>query len=108
MAVINDIGDPTNIHPGNKKDVGQRLARWALNQDYGMKDVIVSGPLYKSYAVKSNVIEITFDHATGLKSRDGEPLGSFEIAGADDQWEPAEAKIEISTSPLSLNTKASP
>lgn len=93
MAVINDIGHPTNIHPGNKKDVGQRLARWALNQDYGMKDVIVSGPLYKSYEVRSGVIEVTFDHATGLKSRDGKPLGSFEIAGADDQWEPAEAKI---------------
>lgn len=93
MATINDIGHPTNIHPGNKHDVGQRLARWALNQDYGMKDVIVSGPLYKSHAVKAGTIEITFDYATGLKSRDGKPLGSFEIAGADKQWKPAEAKI---------------
>jgi len=93
MAVINDIGDPTNIHPGNKKDVGQRLARWALNQDYGMKDVIVSGPLYKSYGVKGNAIEISFDYSAGMKSRDGKPLGSFEIAGADGQWKPAEATI---------------
>lgn len=93
MATINDIGHPTNIHPGNKKDVGQRLARWAFNQDYGMKDVVVSGPLYKSFAVKGSAIEITFDHATGLKSRDAKPLGSFEIAGADNQWKPAEAKI---------------
>ena len=93
MATINDIGHPTNIHPKNKKDVGQRLARWALHQDYGMKDVVISGPLYKSHAANGGSIEITFDHAKGLKSRDGKPLGSFEIAGADNQWKPAEAKI---------------
>jgi sialate O-acetylesterase len=93
MATINEIGHPTNIHPGNKKDVGQRLARWAFKQDYGMKDVIVSGPLYKSHAVKGNAIEVSLDYAVGLKSRDGKPLGSFELAGADNQWKPAEAKI---------------
>lgn len=93
MATINDIGHPTDIHPKNKKDVGKRLARWALNQDYGKKDVVVSGPLYKSYGVKSNAVIIQFDHADGLKSRDGKPLGSFEIAGADNQWKPAEAMI---------------
>jgi len=111
MATINDIGHPTNIHPGNKKDVGQRLARWALNQDYGMKDVVVSGPLYKSHAVKGSAIEITFDYATGLKSRDGKPLGSFEVAGADNQWKPAEAKIAgdaivVSSKQVSAPTQA--
>ncbi len=93
MATINEIGHATNIHPANKKDVGQRLARWAFKQDYGMKDVIVSGPLYKSHAVKGNAIEVSLDYAVGLKSRDGKPLGSFELAGADNQWKPAEAKI---------------
>jgi sialate O-acetylesterase len=58
-----------------------------------MKDVIVSGPLYKSHAVKGNAIEVSLDYAVGLKSRDGKPLGSFELAGADNQWKPAEAKI---------------
>lgn len=93
MATINDIGHPTNIHPPNKKDVGQRLARWALHQDYGKKDVVVSGPLYKSHNVKGNSMEITFDHSDGLKSRDGKPIGSFEIAGSNGQWRPATAKI---------------
>ncbi len=111
MAVINDIGNPTNIHPGNKHDVGQRLARWALNKDYGMKDVIVSGPLYKTHTVKGSAIEITFDHANGMKSRDGKPLGSFEIAGADNQWKPAEAtiagdKISLANKEVSKPTQA--
>jgi sialate O-acetylesterase len=111
MAVINEIGDANDIHPKNKKDVGQRLARWALNQDYGMKDVIVSGPLYTSSAIKGSSIEITFDHAVGMKSRDGKPLGSFEIAGADNQWKPAEAtivgdKIVVSSKDVSAPTQA--
>ncbi|MFK7851494.1 MAG: sialate O-acetylesterase [Akkermansiaceae bacterium] len=93
MAVTNDIGHPTDIHPKNKKDVGQRLALWALNQDYGMKDVVVSGPLYKAHGVKSDAVIIKFDHAEGLKSRDGKPIGGFEIAGADNEWKPAEATI---------------
>lgn len=93
MATINDIGHPTDIHPKNKKDVGQRLARWALNQDYGMKDVILSGPLYKSHKINGSAIEITFDHAKGMKSRDGKSPGSFEIAGADGHWQPATAQI---------------
>ncbi|MBT8037182.1 MAG: sialate O-acetylesterase [Verrucomicrobiae bacterium] len=97
MATINDIGAPMNIHPKNKKDVGQRLARWALNQDYGMKDVVVSGPLYKSHGTKGNAVIVEFDHANGLKSRDGKALGSFEIAGADNQWKPAQAMIAGNT-----------
>ena len=47
MAVINDIGEAGNIHPRNKKDVGDRLARWALHDDYGRNTVVVSGPLFK-------------------------------------------------------------
>ncbi|MEA3366342.1 MAG: sialate O-acetylesterase, partial [Candidatus Hydrogenedentes bacterium] len=47
MAVIIDIGDPDNIHPKNKQDVGKRLAAWTLAKDYN-KDVVASGPLYRS------------------------------------------------------------
>ncbi len=108
MATINDIGAARDIHPKNKRDVGARLARWALNQDYGMKDVVVSGPLYKSSEVKGNTIEITFDHAKGLKSRDGEPLGAFEVAGADGQWKAAEAKIADAKIILSSKDVAAP
>jgi len=93
MATINDIGHPTDIHPKNKKDVGARLARWALVKDYGMKDIVISGPLYKSHVAKDGKIEITFDHADGLKTRDGKALGSFEVKGNDDKWVPANATI---------------
>ena len=48
MAVTMDIGDPYDIHPTNKKDVGYRLALWALAKDYGFNNTFYSGPLYKS------------------------------------------------------------
>ena len=93
MAVINDIGATDNIHPGNKVDVGERLARWALAQDYGMKEVVVSGPLYSGFATKGEKVVLSFDYAKGLKSRDQAPLKRFEIAGKDDVWKQAEAKV---------------
>ena len=94
MAIINDIGEANDIHPKNKKDPGERLARWALAKDYG-KELIYSGPLFKSSAVKDGAIRVTFDQAgDGLKSRDGGPLKRFEIAGADKVWKWADAKID--------------
>ncbi len=94
MAVINDIGAAKDIHPKNKKDVGERLSRWALVRDYGQKDIIVSGPLYKGHVVKGASIEITFVHGEGMKSRDGKPLGGFEVSDASGQWHAADAVIK--------------
>ncbi len=94
MAVINDIGTPDNIHPPNKLDVGNRLARWALAKEYGKTGIVISGPLYKSAKIQGNSVRIEFAHAQGLKSRDGGPLKRFEIAGADEKWFWAEANIE--------------
>ena len=51
MAVTLDIGNPEDIHPTNKRDVGKRLALWALAKDYG-KDIVCSGPLYREIAVE--------------------------------------------------------
>ncbi len=94
MAIINDIGEANDIHPKNKLDAGERLALWALVKDYG-KDLIHCGPLFKAAEVREHAIRITFDHAgTGLKSRDGGPLQRFEIAGGDQVWKWAEAKID--------------
>lgn len=62
MAVIIDIGDARNIHPGNKLDVGNRLALWALAKDYGKKDLVFSGPLYKGMKIEGEKIRVTFDH----------------------------------------------
>lgn len=99
MAVINEVGEVADIHPKNKKDPGERLARWALAKDYG-RDIVYSGPLYKSSETQASdtklgSIVITFDHAgSGLKSRDGGSLKRFEIAGKDRVWHWADATID--------------
>ena len=100
MAITNDVGEANDIHPKNKKDPGERLARWALAKDYG-KELIYSGPLFKSSEVKGDAIRVTFDQAgAGLKSRDGGALKRFEIAGADKVWKWADAKIDGSDAVL--------
>ena len=94
MAIINDIGMANDIHPTNKLDVGERLARWALARDYGKTDIVISGPIYKGSKVDGDKVRIEFNHAAGLKSRDGAPLKRFEIAGEDQKWVWADAKID--------------
>jgi len=109
MAVIIDIGEANDIHPRNKQDVGSRLAQWALHQTYGRKDLVPSGPLYKSHKVEDGAIRITFDNVgkglmvgekTGLEPTkevaDGQ-LKRFAIAGADQKWHWAEATIDADT-----------
>lgn len=93
MAVITDIGNSKDIHPRNKLDVGNRLAAIALNQSYNKKNPY-SGPMYKKMKEKDGKIRIYFDHVEGgLQSKDGEPLAGFEIAGEDQVFKKAEAKI---------------
>ncbi|MGL4552595.1 MAG: sialate O-acetylesterase, partial [Gemmataceae bacterium] len=95
MAGTTDLVDDINdIHPKNKLDVADRLARWALNRTYGKKDVVVSGPLFKGVAFDGNRAVVTFAHAGGLKTRDDKPVSDFEVAGEDGKFVPAEAKIE--------------
>ena len=62
MAITLDIGEKNDIHPANKQDVGLRLARLALANDYGKLDVIASGPLYKSKKIYDNYIDVYFDY----------------------------------------------
>lgn len=95
MAVIIDVGEAGNIHPGNKFDVGERLAQWALAADYGKKDLVCSGPLYKGMKIEGNKIRIAFDHVgkglmvgkkTGVDPVQPVPDGKlkrFAIAAAD-------------------------
>ncbi|NDV59098.1 sialate O-acetylesterase [Bacteroides sp. 519] len=84
QAVIADIGDADDIHPRNKQDVGHRLALIALNKDYG-KDVVYSGPTFKSMTVSGNKAIITFDNiANGLEVRCKYGcVSSFAVAGED-------------------------
>ncbi len=94
IAIINDIGTEENIHPPNKKDVGHRLALLALKRHYKKDIDPFSSPLYQSHETKGDHILVTLKHVgTGLKSRDGEELKRFEIAGADKKWYWAKAEI---------------
>jgi sialate O-acetylesterase len=95
MAIINDTGEAKDIHPKNKKDPGERLALWALAKDYGKDLKVWSGPLYRAAQTRDGAIRVAFDQAgSGLKSRDGGPLKRFEIAGQDQAWHWADAKVD--------------
>ncbi|MDR3262463.1 MAG: sialate O-acetylesterase [Tannerella sp.] len=96
MAVSIDYGDSLDIHPKQKEPIGKRLAASARHLLYGESDLVYSGPIYKSSAVRGNRVEISFDHTgSGLKA-DG-PLKGFTVCGADKQFVPAQAVIEGNT-----------
>lgn len=94
MTVAIDLGEWNDIHPDNKKDVGERLALAAQKMVYG-ENIVYSGPVYQSSKTEGNKIIISFTHVGGgLISNDGEELGEFAIAGADKKFVWAKAKIE--------------
>ena len=93
MAVAVDIGEANDIHPKNKRDVGHRLAQWALSQTYG-RSIVPSGPIYSQMMIEGNRIRIQFDHAnSGLVAKNG-ALKTFVIAGEDRRFFEAKAVIE--------------
>ncbi len=92
MAVVLDVDNQKTIHPGNKKDVGERLARWALANDYGMKTV-TSGPLYNSMSIDGSKIIISFTHVDGGLVLKPAATNGFEIAGSDHVFYSATVKI---------------
>ncbi len=93
MAITTDLGDPKSIHPPKKKEVGDRLALWALNKDYNFKDLVHSGPIYKSVDFNNGKALVSFDYAdSGLYCPD-DKIEHFEIAGRDKKYYPAESKI---------------
>lgn len=110
MAVTTDLVDNiADIHPRNKLDVGNRLARWALAKTYGKKDVVYSGPLYKSMKIDGNSIRLEFAHtAGGLKSRNDAALSEFQIAGVDGEFVKATAKIDGKSVVVSATEIAEP
>ncbi len=93
MAVTTDNGDSMDIHPRNKKLVGDRLSLWALHNEYGKRDIVYSGPIYKTMKTEGNKIRIRFDFVDGgLMAKDGE-LKEFTIAGDDQNFVQAKAII---------------
>ncbi len=106
MCVTIDAGDANDIHPHDKRVVGERLARWALRDCYGQKQLVVSGPLFRSVVAKGALLVIDFDHVgaglmAGQRSGRGDAkeqtdgkLARFAIAGADKVWHWADARID--------------
>jgi sialate O-acetylesterase len=93
MDVTVDIGEPGNIHPKNKQDVGHRLAMWALGDVYGKKVAATCGPLPARHEIRDSEIVVSFTHADGGLQAKGGELTGFVIAGEDKQWKAAVAKI---------------
>lgn len=94
MAVTMDVGDPKDIHPKNKQEVGRRLELWALADAYGRK-LEFSGPVYHSSTIEGGAMRLRFDHAaSGLTTRDGKAPDCLTIAGADMIFHPAQGALE--------------
>ncbi len=96
MAVTIDIGEPQDIHPTNKQDVGLRLALAARAVAYG-ENLEYSGPVLRTAASESGKMRVWLDHADGLAMRSSGQGGGFEVAGKDGVYQPAECRIEGST-----------
>ena len=97
QAITLDIGEADDIHPGNKQDVGVRLALWARNLIYG-DQIVHSGPIYRNHTIENGTVVISFDHVgSGLTVSGKDPLGGFAIAGSDGTFLWAEAQIQGDT-----------
>jgi sialate O-acetylesterase len=94
-AVVIDNNDPKELHPKNKPAVGDRIARVALRQVYGLTNVAASGPVFDSMKIDGSNAVIGFKQdGNGLVSTSGDKLTGFQIAGADKKYVAADAKIE--------------
>ncbi len=106
MASAVDIGAADDIHPKNKADVGERLALWALANEYGKRGLVTSGPLFRELKIEGGKARVTFDSLggglitarkdgrTAAVEEKGSKLRRFAIAGADKKWVWADAVIE--------------
>ena len=120
MASIIDLGNPNNIHPAHKSDVGKRLALAALHTAYG-RDLVWSGPVYDSMKVEGNAIRLGFKQtgggliigtapwtAPGVTPLPDTSLAGFAIAGSDKKWVAADAKIDGETVVVSSDKVSEP
>ena len=95
MVVSHDHGDSLDVHPRNKRPIGERLAWKALKQDYGRKSIVADGPLYPQAVQGPNGILVRFfKENEGLHPSSGDKIIGFEVAGKDGIFHPAEARIE--------------
>ncbi len=96
-AVAIDVGDPNDIHPKDKKTVGERLARLALNRTYGRKDIVEAGPIPMSVAKSENGLIVSFKNAGGLKTSDGAAVTGFQVVDETGKATWAQATIDGDT-----------
>ena len=98
MAVTIDIGDPKDIHPTNKEEVGRRLALHARKNLFG-ENIETSGPMFISAQRDGKAMRVSFSHAAGLTLRPAKTDGrvSFEIAGENRTFVPARARLDGET-----------
>ena len=107
MAVTVDCGDSADIHPANKRPVGERLALAARALNYKQK-VAYSGPIYSSMEVKGNTIVLSFDHVNkGLEVK-GSALTDFVISADGKKFVPAKAEIKGKTVIVSAENVTTP
>ena len=96
MVVTLDLGYPVNIHPANKRPVGERLAALALKETYGQTNKIAYGPRYQSMVIDGGKVVIKYDPVstgTGISTKDGKTPNHFFIAGSDKKFYLAAATI---------------
>jgi sialate O-acetylesterase len=89
MAVINDLGNLTDIHPCDKEPVARRLVVHALKRDYGFTEIEDCSPVLKSWKIEGDRFVMTFDHAKSFyiyNHKYGSMENGFEICGADGVW----------------------
>jgi sialate O-acetylesterase len=122
MASALDIGEAADIHPKNKLDVGERLALWALKNDYGRSTLVASGPILRDVTVAGSKLICSFDFtgsglmvgfkngyaATQNLTSSGGKLQKFVIAGASGAWYTAEATLVGNTVEVSSAAVTAP
>ncbi len=93
QAVIIDLGESNDIHPREKREVAERLLRWALVKDYGY-DIAYRSPEFREMEIKEGKTLLSFDHVGGgLKTSDVNEVRGFTVRGVDGQWKNATGKI---------------
>jgi sialate O-acetylesterase len=108
LAVTIDVGDPLDLHPHRKMEVGQRLAQWALGTIY-QQPVEPSGPLYRSMQIEGSAVQLHFDHVgSGLLAHGGSELQGFAVAGPDQKFYWADAHIVADTVVVSSHDVPNP
>lgn len=106
MAITLDLGEANDIHPRNKHDVGNRLARWALSDTYGVEGIVTSGPIMNGVVVQDDgAIVVRFDlYGSSLEASDS--IGGFEVSDMRGEFHPASARVEGDTVVVTSDQKA--